>query len=360
MSYPEAIAVTVLRRPGLWPSLPLLVILTTALALTGCTGSHALVSSQALSPPGMSWFAPAAAADRTVLARWSAAVGPPVVRANGRAHLEPADTLLVVSWNVALGAGDVAGALEDLRSTYPAAQTILLLQEVYREGPEVPARPLAGIRFAGRLGDDEHPRREIESVAAAEGLNLYYVPSMRNGSPLVSDEDRGNAILSTLPLSDFEAIELPFERQRRVAVAATVSGVREDGSPWSLRVVSAHLDNMVGAQRGWIFGGEFARTRQARALVDHLQHEPAVVLAGDFNTWFGFNERATVEMARAFPDSDPGDRRPTFMGFLRLDHLFFRFPGGWKGEVRRGPERYGSDHYPLVASISIGASHRFP
>ena len=36
-------------------------------------------------------------------------------------------------------------------------------------------------------------------------------------------EDRGNAILSTLPLSDLTAIELPLESQRRVALQATVT-----------------------------------------------------------------------------------------------------------------------------------------
>ncbi len=78
-----------------------------------------------------------------------------------------------------------------------------------------------------------------------------------------------------------------------------------------------------------------------------------MVFGGDFNTWFGFNETATAEIARAFPDSDLHDRRPTFMNVLRLDHVFFRFPDGWTGRVERGRERYGSDHYPLIARITL-------
>jgi endonuclease/exonuclease/phosphatase (EEP) superfamily protein YafD len=31
-----------------------------------------------------------------------------------------------------------------------------------------------------------------------------------------------------------------------------------------------------------------------------------------------------------------------------LDYLFFRLPTGWRAHVERGPERYGSDHYPLI------------
>lgn len=241
----------------------------------------------------------------------------------------------------------------ELRAESPGVHMVLLLQEVYRKGPEVPGDARPDIRYAGLLGDRSRPREEVEAVAAATGLNLYYVPSMRNGSPLDSDEDRGNAILSSLPLSELAAIELPFERQRRVAVAATVSGRSTSGRPWHLRLVSSHLDNMVGPRRGWIIGGEYARIRQARALLQYLRGETAVVLGGDFNTWFGFGERTYAEIARRFPDSDPDDRRPTFMGLMRLDHLFFRLPDGWKGGFRRAEERYGSDHYPLVGTLAV-------
>ena len=66
-----------------------------------------------------------------------------------------------------------------------------------------------------------HERIDIVEAAGRLGLSLVYVPSMRNGSD--TDEDRGNAILSTEPLSDVAAVELPFERQRRVAIDAAVS-----------------------------------------------------------------------------------------------------------------------------------------
>jgi endonuclease/exonuclease/phosphatase family metal-dependent hydrolase len=38
---------------------------------------------------------------------------------------------------------------------------------------------------------------------------------------------------------------------------------------------------------------------------------------------------------------------------MRLDHLLFRLPEGWRADVRRADTRYGSDHYPLVASIDV-------
>jgi endonuclease/exonuclease/phosphatase family metal-dependent hydrolase len=176
---------------------------------------------------------------------------------------------------------------------------------------------------------------------------------MRNGPPAVSDEDRGNAILSSLPLSDLTAIELPFERQRRVAVAATLSGTSSAGAAWTLRVVSAHLDNVAGMRRLWVAGSGYARARQARALVTCLSDSAPTVLAGDFNTWFGFGDRTYLETARAFHAPPPTDRRATFHGLLRLDHMFFRLPDGWRARSERGSSRFGSDHYPLIATIDL-------
>ena len=176
---------------------------------------------------------------------------------------------------------------------------------------------------------------------------------MRNGEPAHSDEDRGNAILSSLALSDYEAIELPFERQRRVAVAATISGESAQAHQWQLRLVSAHLDNLVGPKRVWFAGAELARVRQVRGLLQYVGTQSSVVLGGDFNTWAGFDERAYREMALAFPDTDVVDRRPTFKGHMRLDHLFFRLNDGWQGQFRRADSRYGSDHFPLIATIAL-------
>lgn len=296
----------------------------------------------------IAWFSPAVRSDVTRLARWRQAVGPPVSLVAGPAPVfTTADVVRVVSWNTALGAADVVRCVESLAD--PTQPLVLLLQEVYRGGPEVPGT-LTGLSFARQLGGARGgPRfREVETIARALGLGLYYVPSMRNGAR--SDEDRGNAILSNLPLDGLTAVELPFERQRRVAIAAFVSGMTRDGTPWRLRVVSAHLDNTGSARRAWL-AAEYGRARQARGLTALLNDDRPTILAGDFNTWFGFADRAYVETARAFPDPGMLDRRATFHGLLRLDHVFLRLAPGWRAEFRRGTERYGSDHYPLVGTV---------
>jgi endonuclease/exonuclease/phosphatase family metal-dependent hydrolase len=199
-------------------------------------------------------------------------------------------------------------------------------------------------------------RDEIDDVAAALGLHAYYVPSMRNGAPGISDEDRGNAILSTMPLSELAAIELPFERQRRVAVAATVAGTTLDGRPWQLRLVSAHLDNMGGPRRLWFAGAEFGRARQARSLVTALRGTAPLVLGADMNTWFGFRDSAYATAAKAFPQTRVTDRRATFRGMLRLDHLFFRLADGWTAGFRRMDDSFESDHHPLIGTIEFASS----
>jgi endonuclease/exonuclease/phosphatase family metal-dependent hydrolase len=219
----------------------------------------------------------------------------------------------------------------------------------------VPGFATRPVSFAGLIRGKRHDggRDEIEQVAAQLGMQAYYAPSMRNGAPLVSDEDRGNAILTNLRMTDTSAHELPFERQRRVAVAATVHGVRTNGEPWSLRVASVHLDNMVGARRLWIAGAEYGRVRQTRGLLRSLGATAPMIVGGDFNTWFGFADSAYREAQRAFPQTRVSDRRATFGGLLRLDHLFYRLPAGWTFDFSRASDRFGSDHYPLIATLTI-------
>ena len=306
--------------------------------------------------PPVRWFAPEFEADRKSLESWRRSVGPPVVLTASRSGDLVADRLMVVNWNMHVGGGDIGALLADVQSQW-GAQTpvVFLLQEAYREGPEVPRRFDGRASFASLIRSlrPDGGREEVESAAQRHGLHAYYVPSMRNGGPDLSAEDRGNAILSSLPLTDHSAIELPFERQRRVAIAATIAGSTSTGAPWRVRLVSAHLDNMVGARRLWFAGGEFGRTRQARGLVSALADERTLVLGADLNSWFGFRDGAYRETSKAFPHTAVSDRRATFHGLLRLDHLFFRLPAGWTAQFARTERRYGSDHFPLVGHIDF-------
>lgn len=325
-----------------------LCLIAALLIASGCGGAHALAPLTSDSPhSAITWVSPIQTRDATALTRWRAGVGSPVVAPTPGRHDEAIDSLTVVSWNIALDEGDVVTLVRDLQRETPGRPIVLLLQEAFRGGEDVPQLP-GDCVFAAHLGRSNR-EREIDDIARALGFGLYYVPSMRNGA---GHEDRGNAILSSLPLDGLSAIELPFEHQRRVTVAARLSGLTSDRHPWSLRVASVHLDNLVGRRNGWI-ATEYGRARQARGLREALAGDDPLILGGDFNTWFGFADQAYIETALAFPQTRVNDRRRTFRGLLRLDHVFYRLPPGWTADVRRGESSRGSDHYPLVTTLRV-------
>ena len=238
-----------------------------------------------------------------------------------------------------------------------AVPTVLLLQEVYATGPDLP-EVADGSAWASRItgspvGED---RVDIVSFAREASLSLVYVPSMRNGGPDGGPpEDRGSAILANVPLSSARAIELPFERQRRVVVAAEVAvgGHR-------VALCSVHLENRAPWRRAWRSLGS-GRGRQMAGLLDVFpggSHADAFVLGGDLNTWMRGRREAAYTLARSrFPHPERPDPRPTHHfeigGWLRrADYLLFRLPPGLRGEYRTLDDSFGSDHYPLVGGIS--------
>jgi endonuclease/exonuclease/phosphatase family metal-dependent hydrolase len=184
-----------------------------------------------------------------------------------------------------------------------------------------------------------------------------YAPSMRNGESGGSAEDRGNAIVSTVPMAEPRVIELPLERQRRAVVAVTIEGQTRNARPWKLSVVDVHLDTSFALMHG---GPLAARRRQTLALLDAVGASmPAadartVVVGGDFNTWIGDREPAVQLLRREFPGPPETDAGPTWTGPLglhaRLDHIFVRGPRS-PTTVTRLPSRFGSDHYPLLTIV---------
>ena len=333
----------------------------------GCKQAHA---GEAADTPAIRWVSPEAASDRAALAAWCTPVGGPVVLRGGGEDEAPVDSVAIVGWNVHVGGGDVSGLVEQLRAGTltggrPVRHFVLLLQEVHRSSPHLPTS--AAGRIPGRV--EEYPptgeRLDVVAVARRGRLALFYVPSMRNG-PVdgARAEDRGNAILSTLPLSALEAIELPHEAQRRVGLAVTVGARASDGTPWELRLANAHLDTRSTGTRLWASLGA-GRLRQARAVADALPTDIPVVLGGDLNTWsLPFLEDALPALRARFPQTPTPLAVPTFSSgrlFSRtLDHFFFRLPQGWTARYGRLDDRHGSDHYPLLAWVRPVAHPRSP
>jgi endonuclease/exonuclease/phosphatase family metal-dependent hydrolase len=310
--------------------------------------------------------------ERLQLEEWRRNVGSPV--ALDLAPAEAAEggaapsSLVVLSWNVWIGRGRLGEVVSRVRDGAFAGHgadrdvpLVVLIQEAYRSDSSIP--PVTGGRSGRVLLAQLGAQEDVVETAQTLGLNLRYAPSMRNG---VLSSDRGNAILSTLPLEDARAVELPLVLQRRVAVSAaiTLAGHR-------LRLVSAHLDPRGPPGYQWL--GAAGRALQARHLVASVPDETAI-LGADLNLGRGRYERAWRLLREAgftlgVPPSTPHWRH-TFHTLPRLvlDYLLVRDQAGSIRHARvhrldehprdRGPRVFGSDHHPLLARIDFHPSTR--
>ena len=269
------------------------------------------------------------------------------------------DELVVLSWNAHLAEGDLGDLIAKLRSGSftagrPVNHFVLLVQELYRRGDAVPEFD-GGDRSAFAIRPRDPEAFDVDDYAARLGLSMLYVPSMRNGPEL--REDRGNAIISTAPLVDPFALELPLARQRRVALGAAIEVQTAEG-PRRLELVDAHLEPLSSPKTLWVF--KDPRAGQVRAILNRLDSArytssdrlAGVVLGGDFNTVRAGADETAYRLARSWSNSlAQEDARNTHM-MGRLDYVFARLHAGWTMSTRRLDERFGSDHYPVIASFS--------
>ena len=294
------------------------------------------------------------------LEAWRANVGAPVALDLAPAARRGAGHgLVVVSWNLWIGRGRLREVVARVRDTTDAP-LVVLAQEAYRSDETVPPRSAhrALRRCAGGFTRRGHPREDVVEAAHAMGLNLRYVPSMRNGG---GDSDRGNAILSDLPLDDARGFELPLVLQRRVPVTARLP---LPGGP--LHLVSAHLDPRGPPGAEWLGGA--GRARQTLHMLEQMDGD-SVVLGADLNLGRGRRERSwrllrEAAFAAGVPEATPRWGH-TFHGVPRLvlDYLLVRDVGGRVRHAAverldehprdRGRTVFGSDHHPLVARLEL-------
>ncbi len=318
------------------------------------------------------------------LTGWRENVGAPVSRRFVVPRPVAGDeaSLLVLSWNVWIGRGRLREVIARIRNGDYAelgvapAPLVVLVQEAFRTDETVPGGSNGWAPRERPL--DPRPREDVVELAADLGLNLVYVPSMRNTT---QRSDRGNAILSELDLEEPIAFELPFVAQRRVPVAATVRLPAGNGAGIPLRLCSAHLDPWGRLGRDWL--GAAGRAIQARSLletVESLPDEIPLILGADLNTTRGTREAAYRMLAEAGFTAGVPHREPAWrhtyhvMPRLPIDYILFRDAGGAEraddgrrvgGIVQaavhrlnenprdRGAYVFGSDHHPLLATVRI-------
>jgi endonuclease/exonuclease/phosphatase family metal-dependent hydrolase len=332
------------------------------LAVAPYTGT-VLAPTRAEAAPPERWMRPGGP-QRAELDRWRDAVGPaeswaPLAGPTAGAAI---DAFHVVVWNTHVGAGSIERLVADLRRGVlthgvPVEHFALLLQEVHRVGNAVPAKLSAGSRAARRIRPAVRSDG-IDDAARRTGLHLSYVPSMRNGRSAADPEDRGNAILATLPLANLTAVELPLERERRVAIAADIAGTTSTGASWRIRLVNLHLD----AHSSWrnvqhSFGA--GRARQMQWLLEALRDDDDAytILGGDFNSWAGGVGEPALRMLleRGFVRATPlrASRWTTLRLLGILDHVLYRLPAGAAFQAWEIGDSYGSDHLPLLGWVQL-------
>ena len=312
------------------------------------------------------WFEAPVEEGNNELLRWCAAVGPPVIEApDDVASAGEIDSLAIVTWNTHVGGGSLGYFIRQLRTGVLTGgrrvdHFIILLQETFRDGDEVPVQLSSDALYAGDIFPVRELgiRRDVRQIAREAALHVFYVPSMRNGLDRVPPEDRGNAILSTLPLTDYRAWILPLRHQRRVTVGATVAGETSAGESWRFDIINVHLDNRTGL-RTFVHSFSRVRERQTEYLLGQIRGGRAAVLGGDFNTWLGEGDETAVRRIReefTEPADHPVHGTLKFGAILerQTDFLFFRLPGGWRTRYRRINGTYGSDHYPLLGWVVFG------
>jgi endonuclease/exonuclease/phosphatase family metal-dependent hydrolase len=320
-------------------------------SLSSCARSTppvvAPVSNGSCRSAGLEWLAPEDPRERARLDPWCAGVGEAAIHGAGMATAPGEigiEQITFVSWNVHVGRGDVRAFVRDLTSgahTGGRAVThyVLMLQEAVRTDGVPPLMPDAS--GAARIAPAPSHPVDIVAISRELGLSLIYVPSMRNGaSPDDPAEDRGNAIVSTLPLSEPIAVELPGERQRRVVIIAKAATI-------SIAVV--HLDALGGAVRLRALWTPRLREAQMRSVAAALPDGP-LVIGGDLNTWHGRDESAA-----RFLDQQVGVTPMTIdrvgLGLRVLDYMFFRAGTNRHARYRQVERLYGSDHRPLVGWV---------
>ena len=322
------------------------------LTFSGCVRwsppAVAPVSTTSCRSSSLRWFAPDDARERARLDAWCAAVGEPAFHPSISGAAQESigiGDITFVSWNVHVGSGDVRAFVNDLINGEHTGgrgvrHYVLMLQEALRTRGVPPLMP--GASGAGRIPAHApvHPI-DIVDISRELGVSLIYVPSMRNGkSPRDPAEDRGSAILSTLPLSEPIAVELAGERQRRVMVVAKAG---------SVSVAVIHLDPLGGDRRLRLFWTPWMRDVQVRSAAPLLPDGP-LVIGADLNTWHGRDERAARFLGDLF-DATPLSIDRQGLGLRVLDYMFFRAESGRRAHYRQIANRYGSDHRPLIGWV---------
>ncbi|HWO18923.1 MAG TPA: endonuclease/exonuclease/phosphatase family protein [Kofleriaceae bacterium] len=180
------------------------------------------------------------------------------------------------------------------------------------------------------------------ALAAQLGMSACFEMCIEEGG-----ERYGIATLTRLPLIESRRLALPHEphRKRSEPRCALVTRLAWPGAGIEVDMVNTHLSVLAGE-----------RPAQVAAIARELPGRE-VIIAGDFNCTPG--AAAFRTLAGGMRSATRGARTfPSWLPLVPLDHILVRGPlevvrgGRWT----EGPVRRASDHLPVYAELSHGAS----
>lgn len=190
---------------------------------------------------------------------------------------------------------------------------------------------------------------QAAAIAAQLSMDFYYQPAWH-----LAEEKLGDAILSRLPMRLMKAGALPsFSRWKRERRGALWVRLENRGRP--VHLVNTHLGLNLRdrlAQTAALFGPEWLGNPLCK---------PPLILCGDFNALPGSaaHRRMLHHLRDVHADALTPQRGrrtfPTRYPLASLDHMFLseHIKVDHVEVVRTPLTRIASDHYPLLAVLSV-------
>lgn len=180
---------------------------------------------------------------------------------------------------------------------------------------------------------------QAEALAKLLGMHYFFARAIDFGGG-----EYGVAILSRYPLLDTKLVQLPEEAESEAEDRVLATAIVELPNGRKIRFGSTHLDVMSEANR----------LQQVQTINAIAKAEPLpFIVAGDFNA---LPESAAMsELSKVFTHTCPAACEFTFPQDVpdrTLDYIAFTKNAGITVQAHKVvPERYASDHLPVVATL---------
>ncbi|MCS6765646.1 MAG: endonuclease/exonuclease/phosphatase family protein [Candidatus Protistobacter heckmanni] len=226
----------------------------------------------------------------------------------------------------------------------------------------------ADIAFLQEVQDINHAHVRRQAAPAGQLAFLagdVYAHSVYGMNAVYNNGHHGNAILSRLPITGWENIDISDHMLEKRGLLHAVARLPEDedGPGGDLHLLCVHLGLFQGS-----------RERQGRALVARVREavpdDAPLVIAGDFNDWrnrlhgplmreLGLTEAYSENHGEGLEAGGarlprPARTFPAGLPWLRLDRIYLRGCRVETAGVARGRSwARRSDHAPLCAQIVV-------